>query len=236
MGFAPIPVGNHPVDHENEGGGMVEPGLDLHEWQTRWEELQEMAADEPARALPEIVRFVRHVLEDDRRFDLSNEVAEEGEDPEIVRSFLAAEDLAGGSTLAPRSRPRMCKRRSTTSARSTSTSSPTARRREVRRLRAARLAFRFGLAALEREPREVRAADCIRGKHGDTARSARPERRLASAVAQDGELAEQGAGAHARDGLAVDLDVEHSVQQQEHVAPRLALLDQGLAGVEPSAG
>jgi hypothetical protein len=74
---------------------MVEPGLDLHEWRTRWEELQEMAADEPDRALPEIVRFVRHALEDDRRFDLSNEVVEEGEAPEIVRSFLAAEDIAG---------------------------------------------------------------------------------------------------------------------------------------------
>jgi hypothetical protein len=74
---------------------MVEPGLDLHEWQTRWEELQELAADEPDRALPEIVRFMRHVLEDDRKYNLRNPVVEEGEDPEIVRNFLAAEDIAG---------------------------------------------------------------------------------------------------------------------------------------------
>jgi hypothetical protein len=73
---------------------MVEPGLDLHEWQTRWEELQELAADEPAETLPEIVRFVRGMLENDRRFDLANPVVEEGEDPEIVRNFLAAEDTA----------------------------------------------------------------------------------------------------------------------------------------------
>ena len=73
---------------------MVEPGLDLHEWQTRWEELQELAADEPAETLPEIVRFVRGMLEDDRRFDLANPVVGEGEDPEIVRNFLAAEDIA----------------------------------------------------------------------------------------------------------------------------------------------
>jgi hypothetical protein len=70
---------------------MVEPGLDLHEWQTRWEELQEQAADEPDGALPEIVRFVRGMLESDRRFDLSDPVLDEGQDPEI---FLAAEDTA----------------------------------------------------------------------------------------------------------------------------------------------
>lgn len=73
---------------------MVEPGLDLHEWQTRWEELQEQAADEPGSALHEIVRFVRGMLESDRRFDLSDPVVQEGEDPEIVRNFLAAEDIA----------------------------------------------------------------------------------------------------------------------------------------------
>jgi hypothetical protein len=73
---------------------MFEPGLDLHEWQTRWEELQEQAADEPDGALPEIVRFVRGMLESDRRFDLSDPVLDEGQDPEIVRNFLAAEDTA----------------------------------------------------------------------------------------------------------------------------------------------
>ena len=73
---------------------MVEPGLDLHEWQTRWEELRELAADEPAETLPEIVRFVRGMLEDDRRFNLSDRAVEEGQDPEIVRNFLAAEDIA----------------------------------------------------------------------------------------------------------------------------------------------
>jgi hypothetical protein len=72
----------------------VEPGLDLHEWQTRWEELRELAAEEPAETLPELVRFVRGMLENDRRFDLSNPVVAEGEDPDIVRNFLAAEDTA----------------------------------------------------------------------------------------------------------------------------------------------
>jgi hypothetical protein len=73
---------------------VVEPGLDLHEWQTRWQELQDLAADEPDQTLPEIVRFVRQMLVE-RDFDLQNPVVEEGEDPDILRDYLAAADIAG---------------------------------------------------------------------------------------------------------------------------------------------
>jgi DNA-binding SARP family transcriptional activator len=31
---------------------MNEPGLDLHEWETRWAELEEALAEDPAEALP----------------------------------------------------------------------------------------------------------------------------------------------------------------------------------------
>lgn len=71
---------------------MVEPGLDLHEWETRWQELQDAAEDAPAETLPEIVRFVEQMLTE-RGFDLSEPVTAEGEDPDIVRDFLAARDL-----------------------------------------------------------------------------------------------------------------------------------------------
>jgi hypothetical protein len=37
---------------------MSEPGLDLHEWETRWAELQEPAEAHPTRRCPEIVRAV----------------------------------------------------------------------------------------------------------------------------------------------------------------------------------
>jgi hypothetical protein len=73
---------------------LVEPGLDLHEWETRWQELQELAADEPAETLPEIVRFVRQMLEE-RKYDLEYPVVREGEDPDLVHDFRAAADLAG---------------------------------------------------------------------------------------------------------------------------------------------
>jgi hypothetical protein len=72
---------------------MSEPGLDLHEWETRWAELQELAADSPDEALPEIVRAVEQMLTE-RGYDLENPVVVEGEDPDIVRDFLAAREIA----------------------------------------------------------------------------------------------------------------------------------------------
>jgi len=73
--------------------GVVESGLDLHEWQTRWEELQEQIAEDPEQALPEVVRFVEEMLTE-RGFELNEPVTEEGEDPDILRDFLAAREFA----------------------------------------------------------------------------------------------------------------------------------------------
>jgi hypothetical protein len=72
---------------------MVEPGLDLHEWATRWQELQDLAADEPAETLPELVRFVEQMLRE-RGIPLDDPVAVQGDDPDIIRDFLAARDVA----------------------------------------------------------------------------------------------------------------------------------------------
>ena len=71
----------------------IEPGLDLHEWETRWQELQELAAEAPDETLPEIVRFVEQMLRE-RKYDLENPVVVEGEDSDIVRDFLAAREIA----------------------------------------------------------------------------------------------------------------------------------------------
>jgi hypothetical protein len=74
-----------------------EPGLDLHEWETRWNELQDSAAEDPAGALPEIARLVHEMLVA-RGFQLDEPVTAEGEDPEIVRDFLAAREVADLAT------------------------------------------------------------------------------------------------------------------------------------------
>jgi hypothetical protein len=72
---------------------MTEPGLDLHEWESQWAQLQEDAADAPDEALPELVRLTEQMLVE-RGYDLENPVVEESEDPDIVRDFLAAREIA----------------------------------------------------------------------------------------------------------------------------------------------
>ena len=39
-----------------------EPGIDLHEWETRWAELEEEFADDPAGALPEACDLIEETL------------------------------------------------------------------------------------------------------------------------------------------------------------------------------
>jgi hypothetical protein len=72
---------------------MTEPGLDLHEWESQWVQLQEAAADAPDEALPELVRLTEQMLLD-RGYDLENPVVMEDESPDIVHDFLAARDIA----------------------------------------------------------------------------------------------------------------------------------------------
>ena len=72
---------------------MTDPGLDLQEWDTRWTDLQDQAADAPDEALPEMVRLVQEMLTE-RGYDLENPVVEENEDPDITRGFRAAREIA----------------------------------------------------------------------------------------------------------------------------------------------
>ena len=72
---------------------MTDPGFDLHDWETRWSDLQDQAADAPDEALPEVVQLVEEMLLA-RGYDLENPVIEEDEDPDMTRSFLAARDIA----------------------------------------------------------------------------------------------------------------------------------------------
>jgi hypothetical protein len=73
-----------------------DPGLDLHEWETRWAELQELAEGAPDEALPEMVRAVEEML-GERGYDLENPVVAETDDPDVVRDFLAARDISRAS-------------------------------------------------------------------------------------------------------------------------------------------
>ena len=67
----------------------LEPGLDLHEWETRWQELQDLAVESPGEALPELVRLTEQMLTE-RGYDLSDL----GNGSDVLRSFVGARDLA----------------------------------------------------------------------------------------------------------------------------------------------
>jgi hypothetical protein len=72
---------------------MVEPGLDLHDWDTRWEQFLEDAEDSPAEALQEMDRLLAEMLTA-RGYQLNEPVTASGEEPEVVRQFLAAREIA----------------------------------------------------------------------------------------------------------------------------------------------
>ena len=72
---------------------MTEPGLDLHEWESQWAQLQEDAADSPDEALPELVRLIEQMLLD-RGYDLENPVVVEDESRDIVSDFFAAREIS----------------------------------------------------------------------------------------------------------------------------------------------
>src|SRR3954470_20822256 len=62
---------------------MEEPGLDLHEWQTRWEQLLEVAEESPADAVSEMGRLLEEMMQE-------SGVSET--DDEAGKLFTAAQD------------------------------------------------------------------------------------------------------------------------------------------------
>jgi hypothetical protein len=56
---------------------MVEPGLDLHEWRTRWEQLDEVAHESPADAAGEMDRLVLEMIDERGIDDIDDEAAKQ---------------------------------------------------------------------------------------------------------------------------------------------------------------
>jgi hypothetical protein len=85
---------------------MHEPGIDRHEWETEWAELEPLVVDSPAEALPELDDLVARMLTDaGYPEDTPDSLDDEGIDPEIIASFAAAHEIAGrvdrGETVDP---------------------------------------------------------------------------------------------------------------------------------------
>jgi len=71
---------------------MVEPGLDKHEWESLWQQLEEDVETAPAEALPELDRLVERMLVA-RGYAIDDPVVREGDDRDIVAEFLAAREI-----------------------------------------------------------------------------------------------------------------------------------------------
>ena len=83
---------------------MPDPGLDRHEWESEMQALEPELEDAPADALPELGDLVERVLVE-RGYEISDPVAREGEEREIVAEFQAAREVADrlerGEDVAP---------------------------------------------------------------------------------------------------------------------------------------
>ena len=71
---------------------MEEPGLDLHEWQSRWESLAEDLEDSPRDVLPELDLLLTEMLQESG-FAIDDPVAVEGEGVEVVDDFRAGREI-----------------------------------------------------------------------------------------------------------------------------------------------
>jgi len=76
-----------------EQDAPVEPGLDLHQWESVWQQFEDLARDDPAGALPEMTDFVESVAEQ-RGFELTDEVAGTGQAAEVRSSLRWAREVS----------------------------------------------------------------------------------------------------------------------------------------------
>jgi hypothetical protein len=73
---------------------MSEPGLDRHEWETEWEQLEPDLEDSPSEALHELDDLIARMLtEAGYPLDTEDPVDDEGIDPEVMTSFFAAREI-----------------------------------------------------------------------------------------------------------------------------------------------
>ena len=83
---------------------MAEPGLDLHEWETQWQELESLVEESPLEALPQLDRLVAELLEA-RGYAPNDPVAAGGDEPEILANFRSAREITrlwdSGADISP---------------------------------------------------------------------------------------------------------------------------------------
>jgi hypothetical protein len=82
---------------------VFEPGLDLHELESRWSSIEENAADDPDVALSQFADLVESMLVP-RGYDVNDPVQSAGDEPEIMVTYRAARETAERAELGEASR------------------------------------------------------------------------------------------------------------------------------------
>ena len=75
----------------------AEPGLDRHDWQSEWEQLEPLVVDSPAEALPELDALVERMMSERGYATVLPSEEEDArllDQPEIVAEFLEARRIA----------------------------------------------------------------------------------------------------------------------------------------------
>ena len=70
-----------------------EPGVDRHEFESRWHQLDDDLRTSPAESLPELADLMRDVLVE-QGYDVADPVARIGEEREVVAEYQAAREVA----------------------------------------------------------------------------------------------------------------------------------------------
>lgn len=71
---------------------MTEPGLDLHDWESEWQQLEPLVRDSPAETLPELHDLIVRMLQKREILD-EDLVATEGSDAELLAEYVAGKDV-----------------------------------------------------------------------------------------------------------------------------------------------
>jgi hypothetical protein len=84
---------------------MYDPGLSRHEWESEMASLEDDIRDDPAEALSELDDLLRRMLEESG-YDITDTVAREGEEREVVADYLAAHEImlayeSGSDEISP---------------------------------------------------------------------------------------------------------------------------------------
>jgi hypothetical protein len=81
-----------PARAHNAHMSTPEPGLDLHEWASEYASIEEDIPDDPDNALTQLTDLVGRMLTA-RGFPPDDDVADDGEEPEILDQYRAAREI-----------------------------------------------------------------------------------------------------------------------------------------------